>query len=611
MFLTSSIKTPRLVLLCAFFFMVNSGYFAQEKDSLRLYKRIKKVAYKYQVTRWAYDAVFRDPEPKEYPVQPVSKEEKNVNPYLKYRGCIIRHINITVYDPFGYSVTDTLKRKINAVQKAGNKLHITTHKFIINNRLLFKENDSLDALRISESERILRDAVFVNDAKIYLSRTKSRDSVDVNVMVQDKWPVEVPIAVTDMGGDARLKSRNLLGFGQQFEQYVGYKKTGEMDYKGFYNISNIDNTFISSQLGYISNVNETNVYLLFDKPFYSFFATWAGGVYVNHTWTTFLTEDTLQKTTHTYPVNIFGYDVWAAKNFKLSNRKTLFNQSTNLVVGGRYYDTRYLARPSGDIDTGRVNLNSSAFIGNIGFAVQQYYKDKYIYRFGANEDVPEGLIVQFMYGGLKREGYKIRYYNGIEIGRAKHFQGLGYLTATFAYGIFYNVKVPNDVTTIYKIYYFSELMRNGRWFFRQFLNYNLVHGENKLMNQKLTVRSDDIYGFSNGSLTGNTKMFLNSETVAYMPYNLIGFKFAPVLAIGLGMVGDPENRLYKSRLYQGYSLGLMVRNENLLSSTFQVSVGLYPFLPDKKGLSIVYNPVTSFTLRVRAFSVSRPDFVAY
>jgi hypothetical protein len=595
-----------LIFICIFIVLPS---IAQERDSLRLYKKIKKAAYKYRLTRLAYEATFRDPEPQEYP-EPATKEEKQVNPYLKVRGSVIRKINITVYDPFGYSVNDTTPKKIDWSQRMGNNIHVTTRKFIVYNRLLFHENDSVDALKFSESERLLRAAVFVNDARIYVVPTKSRDSVDVNVVVQDKWPVTIPAEVTDQNANAQFRNNNLFGSGQQFEQYA--KVTRDLLYtlKGYYNISNIDNTYISSQLGYLSDPSETNVYLNFDKPFYSFFATWAGGLSLNHTWRTYTHTDTIEGITTKMPLNNFGYDVWLAKTIKVSDRKTLFNQSTNIILGGRFYNGIYLNRPSFTLDTAHQYLNNSAFIGNVGFAVQQYYKDKYIYRFGANEDVPEGFVVQFIYGGLKRELNKIRYYNGVEVARAKHFD-FGYLSATFSYGIFYNVKVPNDVTTNYNIQYFSELMRKGNWFFRQFLNFNLVHGENKIEKQKITLRSDDLYGFQPESLTGNTKMVLNSETVAYMPYNLIGFKFAPVLMVGLGMLGDPLNPIVQSRLYQGYSLGMMIRNENLLTSTFQISVGVYPFFPDKKNLSIIYNPVTSFTLRVRAFSVGRPDFIAY
>ena len=567
------------------------------------------MASRHRVTRMAYEAVFRDPEPQEYPQQPASKEEKQVNPYLKVQGATIRRINIKVYDPFGFSIYDTLPRKINRVQKAGNRLHITTRRYIINNRLLFKENDKLDALKISESERLLREAVFVNDARIILSEV-NKDSVDLNVIVQDKWPVTVPAEVTDLNANAQFRNNNLFGWGQQFEQYVKVFRDRTYLVKAYYNISNIDNTYISSQVGYQTTPHETSVYLSLDKPFYSFFATWAGGIYTNHNWRTYGYRDTVQQLDKKIPLNTFSYDVWAGKMIKLSNRKTLFNQSTNLMLGGRFFNSRYLNRPPFHIDTAKSFRDSHAILGNVGFAVQQYYKDKYIYRFGANEDVPEGLQVQFIYGGLKREFDKVRYYNGIELARAKHFS-FGYFSATFSYGIFYNKNVPNDVTTNYQLQYFSELMKSGRWFFRQFLYYNLLHGENKLEKQRVTLRGEDLYGFQPGTLTGNTKMVLNSETVAYMPYKFIGFKFAPVLMIGLGMLGDRENPLLKSRLYQGYSIGMMFRNENLLTSTFQISVGLYPFFPDKKDFSFTYNPVTSFTLRVRAFWVGRPDFVAY
>jgi hypothetical protein len=581
-----------------------------QDDSLRIYRKIKKAAYKYRLTRMAYDAVFVDPEPKEYPKEPASGEEKRVNPYLLFPGKIIRNINIEVLDPFGYSVNDTTRRKVNGIQQLGNHFHVTTRHWIIRNRLLFDETDSINPLALSESERILREAGFVNDARVFISPTPSRDSVDVNVIVHDKWPVIVPIMITDVSGNARFRNTNLFGSGQQFEHYLGFRRPDVVDFNGYYSIGNLDRTFISSRLGYEWNRDVTGLSLTFDRPFYSPLAKWAGGLGFNHWWRTYTHLDTIEGISHKLPVNLFNYDAWAGKNFKLSTSGSLFNQSTNLLAGIRHYRYTFVNRPSFSIDTARSNRNWGAIIGNVGFAVQQYYKDRFIHRFGANEDVPEGLIVQFIYGGMKREFGKARIYNGIELARAKHFD-FGYLSATFSYGIFYNKGVPNDITTNYQLYYFSDLVRAGRWYLRQFLNYVLVHGDNKIGGETVTLRPEDLYGFTNGSLSGNTKMVLNSETVAYMPYSLIGFRFAPVAMVGLGMIGDKTNRLSKSLLYQGYSLGVMVRNENLLSSTFQISVGYYPFLPDGREHVLLYNPVTSFTLRVRGFSVNRPEFVSY
>ena len=176
----------KALLLCLGLLVFSAGASKGQNDSLRIYKKIKKAAHRYRLTRMAYELVFVDPEPREYPSEPASGEEKNVNPYLLYPGKIIRQVNIQVLDPFGYSVTDSVPKRINLAQKAGNRAHITTRKWIVQNRLLFKANDTINPLALSESERILREAVFVNDARVFISPTPSRDSVDVNVIVIDK-----------------------------------------------------------------------------------------------------------------------------------------------------------------------------------------------------------------------------------------------------------------------------------------------------------------------------------------------------------------------------------------------------------------------------------------
>ncbi len=580
------------------------------KDTLKFYKKIKTVMYKHKLTKMAYDAIFVEPKPIEYPKHPGSKEEKIVNPYLKYQDKIIRNINIRVYDPFGYSVTDTVPRKITTLEHAGNRAHTTTRKWIIINKLLFKENKPVNPLELSESERVLREARYVNDVNISIVPTKNKDSVDVNVVVVDKWPITIPFLITDVFVNAKFRNYNLFGVGQTFEQFAQIRRPTVLDFYGSYGIDNIDNTYITASLYYQTNKNVTQTSVSFDRGFYSPLAKWAGGVYLSKAWSFFDYKDSIDEPKRVNLDNI-QYDVWGAKSFKLSKDTSIFNQSTNIITGGRYYANEFQRRPNADIDPNKTVLNSYGAVGNVGFAVQQYYKDKYIYRFGANEDVPEGLIIQCIYGVLKVESKKIRYYSGFEIARAKHFKRFGYISVTLTYGIFFNKHVPNDVTTKYNLYYFSDLLKKGRWYFRQFLKYDFVHGENKLNNERTTISPDDLYGFNSGSLSGNTKMMLNSETVAYLPYNVIGFRLAPVITAGFGVIGSPDRPLAQSNLYQAYTIGLMVRNENLLSSTFQVSFGMYPFFPDGGNYILKYNPIASFTLRVRAFAVSKPAFISY
>jgi hypothetical protein len=592
-----------------FFLLFFNGAFAQEKDSANIYEKIREAAYKRTFTTWLYHAIFVDPAPIEYPVAPEAKE-KHVNPYLKHKDQIIRNINISVYNPFGHKVQDTISHIDNILENVANHVHITTRHWIVNNRLLFKKNDTLNALTLSESERLLRSAEFISDARIYVTKIKNSDSVDVNVDVHDKWPITAPSFVSPQGGNIRFRNQNLFGVGQQFEQYVGYKIPDVFDYSGYYRIANLDNTYISSQMAYKTNVDGTSVGLSFDRAYFSPLATWAGGVFVNHDWGYYVYTDTVAQVDKKLTLNNLGYDLWAGKSFKLRKKKTLFDQSTNIIIGERYYSNTFLARPSFEIDTARYNSNTSAFVGNIGFSIQQYYKDKFIYRFGSNEDVPEGLIVQMTYGASKKEFNAIKYYTGFEIARAKKFN-FGYLTSTFAYGIYFNEFIKNDITTKFNLYYLANLVKKGQWYFREFLNYTVVHGENKVAGETVTFKTDEMYGFNSTTLSGNSKMVLNFETVAYAPYNLIGFRFAGVALAGIGIVGSPTNKIDRSPLYQAYSLGLLIRNENLVSSTFQISFGFYPFLPNGNNNVFMLNPVTSFTLRVRNFSMGRPEFISY
>jgi hypothetical protein len=583
------------------------------KDTLKLYKKIRKAAYKHKFTKLLYHAIFVDPDPKSYEEKPLSDQQKAEDPNLKYKDKYIRQINIEVYDPFGYSVNDTTRRNINPFQKLGNRYHITTRNIIIRNLLLFKVDDVIDLLKLSESERLLRDARYISDARIYVSNAAdSTDRVDIKIVVHDRWALDAAASGGTTGGHVRLRDRNLIGSGQTYEQYIGYTiPTNYYDYRGQYYIANIERTYISSNLYYKTTRDATETGFAFDRPFYSALAKWAGGVAATKTWGTFAYTDSLEGSEKKAALDFYNYDTWVAKSFKPGTGKTKNRRVSNLILAVRYVGTRYQNRPSFSIDTNKFNVNSSLYLGSIGFSLSKYYTDQYIFRFGANEDVPEGLRVQFLYGLLDKEDTGIRYYTGFEIARGKHIEKLGYLSAYGVYGTFYNKGVANDATVNAGLTYFSDLLRSGKWYYRQFLYLKYIYGLNKPSYLKTTLNPSEMYGFNSGTLKGTSKAIVNIEGVTYAPYNLIGFKIAPVVFVGLGVLENENHKLWKSPVYQSYALGLLVRNENLLNASFEFTFGMYPNLPDDNKNFSKFNPVTSFKLKVRGFDFSRPTIVEY
>ncbi|MFL5728423.1 MAG: hypothetical protein ACJ75J_02950, partial [Cytophagaceae bacterium] len=404
---------------------------AQERDTIRIYKKIRDLAYRNKLTTLLYHAVFTDPAPEHYESKPLSDKQKTEDPNLRYKDKIIRRIITEVYDPFGYSVNDTTRADISSVQKLGNHYHIKTRRRIINNLLLFKRSDKIDPAKISESERLLRNAHYINDARIYiLPADSSGDSVDVKVVVQDKWTVDAPFGATPVSAEVTLRDRNLLGLGQAYGQYASYNISNrEYELRGNYQVGNMWNTYISSTLNYKTTKDLTDVNASFDRPFYSALSKWAGGLSGGRTWDYYVKEDSSDLLAKRYAVNFYTYDTWLARSFALPVTKKLNRRFSNFILAGRYAGSTYQDRPPLAVDTGKIYSGSGLYLASVGFSLSKYYKDEFIFRFGANEDIPEGIIVQGTVGLSTKESAASRYYYGFEISKGKHYDSsIYYLT---------------------------------------------------------------------------------------------------------------------------------------------------------------------------------------
>lgn len=584
-----------------------------------IYPKIKRIAEKHKLTKLAYDAVFVSS-----PTTVLSDQDENItksnkqkrkDPNSRYAGRIIKKIEIVVYDPFGHSVSDTMSRKINDLQKLGNRIHLSTHKAVVHNLLLFNENEALDILEISESERILREARYVGDARIWVSGSKNaRDSVDVLVIVHDRWSWDLQGNLNSTSsGSAVFRDRNFGGLGLLFEQSASYDYiSGNYNYRSQYSVNSIGNSYISSTLYYTDEKEISQAGLSFDRSFYSPLAKWAGGASETKTWTYFkyTSPDSISKASF---LDYINSDYWIGRSFNPGKKSShIDKKSRNIGVAFRYANLHHIERPSfRDIDTGMVNVNSSLYLGSLGYSKRKYYKDKYIYRFGANEDVPEGSLVQLTYGLRDLELHKLRYYLGLEISTGRHFDGLGYLSSSLSYGSFFNKSIKNESALNAGLFYFSDLFRLGKWKVRQFLNYKLVYGFNKPPKDYINLRPEEMDGFDIDTLRGSRKMVLSLETVLYAPYRVVGFSFAPVLLFSFGVLNAERSQFFDTQVYQTYALGLLIRNENLVASSLQISAGYYPYLAGNSSQSFKMNPITSLTLKVYGFAISKPSPVVY
>lgn len=112
-------------------------------------------------------------------------------------------------------------------------------------------------------------------------------------------------------------------------------------------------------------------------------------------------------------------------------------------------------------------------------------------------------------------------------------------------------------------------------------------------------------------MAGTNRLLITSQTQLYAPWNFIGFHFGPFLIISLGMLGDEAAGFKNSKVYSQIGLGVLIKNENLVFSTFQISIAFYPSIPGKGRDIFKFNSFKTTDFGFRDFEIGKPATVVF
>jgi hypothetical protein len=340
-------------------------------------------------------------------------------------------------------------------------------------------------------------------------------------------------------------------------------------------------------------------------------ALWAGGVSLSRSKSK-LTYGKPEEEKVTTPLESYRPDIFLGRGFPIKKGKTDLQRGTKIIVFGRYYNTTYAQRPGPELDSLFSYPESNTYLTSVGYSSQKFYKDKYIFKFGVSEDIPEGSVAAFTVGYQKIEHKEGLPYTGFKIGSGKHFAGRGYLSTTAETGFFINKGKAYNGCFQLKTLYFTERFLIGSWAFRQFVDYRITHGFMRDGLQTININGQNgINGFTSSQLNGSNKMVLNTQCVMYTPYRLLGFRFAWFLSTGFGIIGNSPKKMLKSHVYQAYGVGVLIRNEHLIFSTIQLSFGVYPNVPERDNVYVRYNSLKIQDFRYSNFFYPPPSIITY
>lgn len=559
------------ILFCLLIFISGTAYSQQtsaKKDTTHIYKNIETYSKRSQFTRFMYGLIFK-PQIRILNKRKVYRKLIQ-KPYIDFEGKIIRKINIETLDPFGYSIADTISQ-LTFFSKTGNKLHIKSQNTTIRNLLLFRQNQRFDSLLVKESERLVRSNVYVSNVSFFVKLTANKsDSVDVFIREIDNWSLVPKVMASTSSNTVLLTEENFLGAGHEFRNsFTRNISNGMNAYSTNYVIPNIKNTYISTTLHYEADeFKNFNKSVNFDRPFYSPFAKWAGGVSIKgiHSMTTPLK----------YKYN--SQDYWGGFAKQVFKGNSVDERTTNLILTTRYLHKHFLEMPTIMEDPLAYYADENFYLAGIGISTRKYVQDKYVFQYGITEDVPIGKVYGLTAGYQLKNGSN-RLFLGARFS-AGNYYSWGYLSSNLEYESFFVASNAQEGILVADINYFTGLFEIGKWKFRQFVKPELTLGINRLPIDSLTLNDGyGLGGFKSTNLSGTSRFILSLQTQAYAPWNFIGFRFGPFFNYSLGVLGHPETGFKNQRIFSQIGLGILIKNENLIMNTFQFSFSFYPQMP--------------------------------
>ncbi|NIJ53089.1 hypothetical protein [Dyadobacter arcticus] len=593
---------------------------AQNPDSMAVYSRdsirytnLKARMSKTKFSRAVYRLLFRDV----YNKGKVTEvKEIETNPFTPYEGMVIRKIYIRQLDILGESVYDTTRKGKRLERFLSKSVHTNTREGIIRKSLLrFSEGDDIQAQVLKDNERLLRSNKTIVDARIIVIPRKDVTwMADVIVLIQDAWSLNFGAGFSSFKKfNAKIEDINVRGTTHSQLTAVRWDAKDSIrkfQFRTIYTVPYIGKTFITGQANFILERDIKEQSIRFYRRFLTNETKYAGAFDAGHT--TLLQNkrriDSTDVSVPLFPTEFKYYDIWLGRSFKYPFKNSRLSQNSRLVVALRHNKYRFDDRPLVTADLNKIYWNRSATLISLGYSNRNYKRDVLIYGFGRTEDVPIGSLFALTLGQEHTE-FGGRGYSGVQYAIGKYLpHNLGYMYAIANTGTYFKNSKAQQGVINGQLNYISNLIPFRYSFFRQFLTFRYTHGIRRDPLDYLNISGDQgIRGINNEQLIGTKRLTLGTETVFFSDKSLLGFRIAYFVFADLGLVNGVSS-LWSGPLYQGYGLGLRLRNENLTFNTLQLRVGYYPNIPANSS-PWRFGVDGNVPLRLRDFDISAPSIV--
>lgn len=389
-----------------------------------------------------------------------------------------------------------------------------------------------------------------------------------------------------------------------------------MGYGAEYIWRNISGSFLDAYLGYQDfnnaiegNKQENEYYVKLIRPLASTYMRWTYALEAAHHQTANLYySDSLYMSDYRYSYN--NVDIWGGVNVDASFfDKYVRGQRLRGLIALRFLSQKFdllPARLRNVYDSKYADITGG--LASFSIFVRDFYKTQYIFGFGRNEDIPEGIEIGFTTGYTRKQN-KSRPYFGLKFERYYFTEHQRYLDLTARVeGSLYRQNFQ-DITVLGNVDLYNRLRSWGQWKQRTFLSAGITWQINSALNEPLFLESK--YGlpeFRNGKMEGYIRTTVKAESVFYSPLSIASFRFAPFVFYNTTLFTPKQSTFSDSKLYTSVGGGLRTRNESLIFGTIELRAFYFP-RKNFNNESFKVEVKSDLKFKYNSQLASRPDFI--
>ncbi len=509
-------------------------------------------------------------------VKPDNKDKNELADLLRshyferYKGRTITDIEIVrldVFDSMSHIRTEHFL----------NKIHYITRESRIRRDLLFKTGDKVDPHLMMNNEQLIHSRDYISAVRMEVEPIPSDTmSVKVTVYTHDSWTITADGYVRASGKtNIELIDQNIIGLGNELRIGTSFDwlHGGYGGNTAEYRMPNFRGTFFSGRIVAGKTFSDYLYGMEMNKNFITPKDYAVGtGLFFQKDDMTLIPEDS------SFRIGWRSYEVWGG-----ISRPIKILKKSNIYATGRFYNAYYYDRPQVNDTLNPYFYQSSILIANFGIYRESFTAETMIFGYGLREYLAHGYKVEFV-GGFAWTEFGKAWYMGAQYSAGRMFK-FGYINGYGQIGSFLGASTGKFSQSMFHVgtNYFTPLSPPARYRVRQFLSLDYMRGWNRLYGHHEVVdfNSDaDIRGLSE-NVYGENRALINTETVVFTPWRVIGFKIAAYFFADMGFLGNDGN-VFNNPFYASLGLGVRIKNERLVFKNINIRFG---FALKKNGLA--------------------------